>query len=223
LGGGRFDRDQPNDIGTQGRTSPKSIFPSMMGNQTHCLDSTIVPPTSAAWAPLRTSVPAPLTPTSDNFLTLLCRCEDMMPLQQVQMFSGGLGEPLHTNVELATPSDLQSAMSLARTYEWCHVVATADSEATSSPESNMTTSSAVLTHATLTTPRTRLRRLSPKELAAKRADGDCYHCTEKYVKATSASPRACTCLSWTTAEILGQQPQTWISTSCSRACGQALC
>jgi hypothetical protein len=37
---------------TKGRTNPKSIFPSMMGNQTHCLGSTNAPPTSAAWAHL---------------------------------------------------------------------------------------------------------------------------------------------------------------------------
>jgi hypothetical protein len=33
------------------------------------------------------------------------------------MFTAGLGEPLWTDVELQTPTTLQYAMSLARTYE----------------------------------------------------------------------------------------------------------
>jgi hypothetical protein len=35
------------------------------------------------------------------------------------MFTTGLGEPLHTNVELAAPADSQSAMRLAQAYESC--------------------------------------------------------------------------------------------------------
>jgi hypothetical protein len=73
------------------------------------------------------------------------------------MFSAGLGEPLRTDVELATPSDLQSAMSLTQAYERRLAVATTDFESASSPKSNTTTSSAVLAHATPTTPRSRLR------------------------------------------------------------------
>jgi hypothetical protein len=33
------------------------------------------------------------------------------------MFTAGLGEPLRTNVELQSPTQLQTAMSLARAYE----------------------------------------------------------------------------------------------------------
>jgi hypothetical protein len=104
----------------------------------------------------------------------------MTPLLQVQMFSAGSGEPLHTDVELATSSDLQSAMSLARAYERRLAVATTDSESTSSPESNMTTSSAVLTHATPTTPWPCLRRLLPEELVTKRSNKECFYCPKKY-------------------------------------------
>jgi hypothetical protein len=147
----------------------------------------------------------------------------MTPLLQVQMFSAGSGEPLHTDVELATSSDLQSAMSLARAYERRLAVATTDSESTSSPESNMTTSSAVLTHATPTTPWPCLRRLLPEELVTKRSNKECFYSRRNTTMATSASPKACTYSSWTTAEILGQQPQTWVSTSYSRAHGRALC
>jgi hypothetical protein len=38
-----------------------------------------------------------------QFLTFMCHYDDMMPMQQVQMFTARLGEPLHTNVELAMP------------------------------------------------------------------------------------------------------------------------
>jgi hypothetical protein len=52
-----------------------------------------------------------------QFLTLLCRCDDMTPLQQVHMFTTGLGEPLRTDVELAVATDLQTTMRLARAYK----------------------------------------------------------------------------------------------------------
>jgi hypothetical protein len=52
-----------------------------------------------------------------QFLQLLCHCDDMASLQQLHMFTAGLGEPLRMDVELATPFNLQSAMSLAWAYE----------------------------------------------------------------------------------------------------------
>jgi hypothetical protein len=52
-----------------------------------------------------------------QFLTLLCRCDDMMPLQQVHMFTARLGEPLRTDIKLAALTNLQTAMRLARAYE----------------------------------------------------------------------------------------------------------
>jgi hypothetical protein len=52
-----------------------------------------------------------------QFLSILCHCEDMTQLQQTQMFTAGLGEPLRTDVEPLTPTTLQRAMHLARAYE----------------------------------------------------------------------------------------------------------
>jgi hypothetical protein len=52
-----------------------------------------------------------------QFSLLLCRCDDLTPMQQVNLFTAGLGEPLRTDVELLAPSNLQSAMHLARAYE----------------------------------------------------------------------------------------------------------
>ena len=48
-----------------------------------------------------------------NFLALLCRADHLLPLQQVQIFTAGLVEPIRTDVELQQPSSLQTAMSLA--------------------------------------------------------------------------------------------------------------
>jgi hypothetical protein len=57
-----------------------------------------------------------------QFLQLLCYYDDMTLLQQVHMFTIGLGKPLRMDVELATPFDLQSMMSLTRAYERRHTV-----------------------------------------------------------------------------------------------------
>jgi hypothetical protein len=48
------------------------------------------------------------------------------------MFNAGLGEPLHTNVELARPSDLQTAMNLTRAYERCLLAASVGTKTTTS-------------------------------------------------------------------------------------------
>lgn len=37
--------------------------------------------------------------------------------QHVNLFTAWLGEPLKTDVELQSPANLQTAMSLARAYE----------------------------------------------------------------------------------------------------------
>jgi hypothetical protein len=115
-----------------------------------------------------------------QFLILLYRCDDMMPLQQVHMFTVGLGEPLRTNVELAALTDLQTAMRLAQAYERRLSLVISDAtKATSKPfkSASSTSSSAVAS----STPRSCFRRLSQEELAVKRENGECYHCTEKFM------------------------------------------
>jgi hypothetical protein len=52
-----------------------------------------------------------------QFSLLLCHCNDLSMAQQVNMFAAGLGEPLRTDVELQSLTQLQTAMSLARAYE----------------------------------------------------------------------------------------------------------
>ena len=119
---------------------------------------------------------------SRQFLTLLCRCDDMSHRQQSNMYTTGLGEPLRTDVELQTPETLQRAMHLARVYER-RLMHTGSSTGQSTAALEVPSKPAAPTMArpaATTANRPRFRRLSPDELAAKRASGECYHCKEKY-------------------------------------------
>ena len=117
-----------------------------------------------------------------QFLTILCRCDDMTHRQQTNMYTAGLGEPLRTDVEMEMPETLQRAMHLARVYER-RLLLSASSNTTSyqapaAPSKSPTTAAARPTSSASSRPR--FRRLSPEEIAAKRANGECYHCKEKY-------------------------------------------
>jgi hypothetical protein len=95
------------------------------------------------------------------------------------MFTAGLGEPLRTDVELLTPTTLQRAMHLARTYEHRMDLSSTPSRmpyATSKP----TASATATKPSSSATSRPRLCRLSPEEVVTKRDSGECYHCSEKY-------------------------------------------
>lgn len=52
-----------------------------------------------------------------RLFALLCRTEPLSLLEQVQLFTAGLGNPLKTDVELQHHASLQTAMSLACAYE----------------------------------------------------------------------------------------------------------
>jgi hypothetical protein len=119
-----------------------------------------------------------------QFPLLLCRCDDLTPMQQVNLFTADLGEPLRTDVELLAPSNLQSAMNLARAYE--HRVTLVATKGKSSGSSSPLITSGQKTGIGMTvlkpanTNKPRFKRLTAEELAAKRANGECYRCTEKY-------------------------------------------
>jgi hypothetical protein len=119
-----------------------------------------------------------------QFSILLCRCDDLSPSQQVNMFTAGLGEPLRTNVELQTPTTLQYAMSLARTYErrTLPTDAALSKPSRSNPRSSTAATTVVTAIPTKPAAPTKLRfkRLTMEEMAAKRANGECYYCPEKY-------------------------------------------
>ena len=59
---------------------------------------------------------------TESFLALVARVGDLQELQQVNIYTAGLLEPLKTEVELARPKDMEEAMSLARAYERCNAV-----------------------------------------------------------------------------------------------------
>lgn len=94
----------------------------------------------------------------------------------MNLFTAWLGEPLKTDVELQSPANLQTTMSLARAYERrLEVVVGGRGTA-----GRLTDRPKPMGSSTATTPKPRFRRLTPRELAAKRASGECYHCVEKY-------------------------------------------
>jgi hypothetical protein len=53
----------------------------------------------------------------EAFLSRMAHASPLSPLQQVQLFTGGLPDPIRTDVELQALADLQHAMGLAQAYE----------------------------------------------------------------------------------------------------------
>ena len=125
-----------------------------------------------------------------QFLALLCRCDDLSPQHQMNMFTAGLGEPLTSDVELQKPADLQTAMSLARAFEKRGITASTTAPTRSSGRARSGAPAATTTQAASSAPfaasaaapshRSRLRRLTPEEMAEKRKKNECYFCPEQY-------------------------------------------
>ncbi|XP_039820334.1 uncharacterized protein LOC120682466 [Panicum virgatum] len=118
----------------------------------------------------------------------------LSPLQQVQLFTGGLPDQIRIDVELQAPMDLQRAMSLARAYERRSLTLHSPTPGRSSifPPRTPVTSSPQLP-ATTTTPTPTLtpaspapsrpfRRPTPTEMADCRRQGLCYNCDDPYVR-----------------------------------------
>jgi hypothetical protein len=105
-------------------------------------------------------------------------------MQQVNLFTASLGEPLQTDVELFGPSNLQSAMNLARAYE--RRVTSVATKGKSSGSASLLITGGQKTGTCMTvlkpanTNKPRFKHLTVEELAAKRVNGECYRCTEKY-------------------------------------------
>lgn len=57
------------------------------------------------------------------YLALLSRCDNLSMRTKIDLYTGGLGQPLVVDVELQHPVDLQQAMSLVRAYEQSQVEA----------------------------------------------------------------------------------------------------
>ncbi|WVZ96354.1 hypothetical protein U9M48_042006 [Paspalum notatum var. saurae] len=137
----------------------------------------------------------------EKFMSLACRDAELSESQQVQLFIAGLRNPLQLDVALQRPYTLNEAITLARAYEqrmllsdplpirsaprqsFRSLPSTASSAqpgvASSKPGASTATvadPSALSTSSSLG-----CRRLSPSEMAQRRAAGLCYNCDEKFV------------------------------------------
>lgn len=125
---------------------------------------------------------------SRRYLALLSRCDNLSTQTAIDLYTGGLGQPLASDVEMQHPVDLQQAMSLARAYEQRQVEASAVNSSTA-PKSS-TRRATVSTGASglgaqdskQEGTRSRFRRLTPAEMQEKRQNGQCYFCPEPYSK-----------------------------------------
>lgn len=129
-----------------------------------------------------------------QFLALFCSADPLSPMQQVQLFTSGLLKPLRTDVELQNPTNLQTAMSLARAYEVrlqeepaepkppIRLKPLAPSAPTPTPSTPPPPTMTVAPPPGLrpTPARSKFRHLSTEEMADRRAKGLCYNCPEKF-------------------------------------------
>jgi hypothetical protein len=124
-----------------------------------------------------------------QFSLLLCRSDDLTPLQQANLFTAGLGEPIHTEVELHAPDNLQTIMSLAQEYEHKEVgAAEAKGKGPFHPPTSSTKGGAAgIVAKAAATNRTHFKRLMMEELA----NGECYSCIKKLTAIISVLARGC--------------------------------
>jgi hypothetical protein len=122
---------------------------------------------------------------------LLARCEGLAEKHQINIFIGGLGNPLKTDVELEHPTSLEEAMAFARAYKH-RLSMTELSPAHPSPRYTSshtprsgwqllllapTTSPPGAKDAALASPR--FKCLTAAKMAAKREKDECYNCIEQ--------------------------------------------
>ena len=142
-----------------------------------------------------------VTDYTNRFLALKCRNnEPLTQSQQRFLYTTGLLDGLHTEVELQLPSNLHTAISFAKAYEQGHFPPTTSQHQLSSPTGplrpcdlpavNATTIPSPLpplapvlpsTTAEPTLPRL-VRRLTPAELVERRRQDLCFSSDEIYVR-----------------------------------------
>ena len=121
------------------------------------------------------------------FQARLAHAGYLTPEQQVQLFTGGLPDPIRTDVELQAPADLQRAMALARAYERRAASVQAIPSRTCRPPQRQAQSfpsastpaapSQQLAIVPAASPPPKpFKRLSPQEMAERRRQGLCYNC-----------------------------------------------
>lgn len=113
--------------------------------------------------------------------TLACRAEGLMEPQQIQLFTVGLGEPLHTDMVLQCPTTLDEAIMYACAYEQRNTVVTTSPRPSSKPVARSSAASSVPpTSAPSTQAAPSSKKLSPPEIAEHRLKKICFHCNEPY-------------------------------------------
>ena len=112
----------------------------------------------------------------------------------IDLYTGGLGQPLAHDVELQHPANLQPAMSLARAYEQRHLEASAVNSSSASKPSVRRASATTSTGGPAPDgkaegSRPRFRRLTAAEMQEKRQNGQCYFCPEPFSKEHKCAAR----------------------------------
>lgn len=121
----------------------------------------------------------------EAFLARLAHAGRLDPLQQAQLFMGGLPDSIRIDVELHEPRDLQSAMSLARAFERRN---TTRPLALPAPPARPQAALPANTYgqdtpATKTSPAPRpFKKLTPSEMVDRCKLGLCYNCDEPYAR-----------------------------------------
>lgn len=108
----------------------------------------------------------------------------------IDLYTGGLGQPLAPDVEMQQPANLQKAMSLARAIEQRQAEGSAV-HSSAAPKgagrraiasATTATSGATVQDGKTEGPWLRFHRLTPAEMQEKRQSGQCYFCPEPYSK-----------------------------------------
>jgi hypothetical protein len=124
-----------------------------------------------------------------RFMALSCHDHSLTETQQIQLFTTGLGEPLHTDVALQRPASLDEVVMFARAYEPRSTAPTgpphnsssrSSSEALSAAAAAPPTSMVASSVPTLSNKPSTRRKLSPTEIADRRIKGLCFHCDDKF-------------------------------------------
>ena len=129
----------------------------------------------------------------EAFLSRMAHAGPLSPLQQVQLFTGGLPDPIRTDVELQAPTDLQRAMGLERAYERRAAALTGAGtvrvqrptprpQPLPLPSPLIASPTPAPATTTIQAPPRPLRRLSPAEMAERRRQGLCFNCDKQYVR-----------------------------------------
>lgn len=116
---------------------------------------------------------------SQCYLVLLSCCDHLSTQTKIDLYTGGLGQPLASDVEMQHPANLQQAMSLTRAYEQRQKEATTVNSSTTPKPSGRHASALASTGASGATMqdgkmeglRPHFRRLTAVEMEEKRRNG----------------------------------------------------